>query len=75
MLLYFLSREKYGLYNERKVIIMFSEIRKTERPYKDDPDYRYWFNIMVDSRIGSDRWNEAMCKMDEIQAKYESVNK
>lgn len=55
---------------------MFSEIRKTEKTYtyKDDPDYRYWFNIMVDSRIGSDRWNEAMYKMDEIQAKYESVN-
>ena len=57
---------------------MFSEIReirKTEITYEDDPDYRYWFNIMVDSRIGSDRWNEAMHKMDEIQAKYESVNK
>ena len=51
---------------------MFSEIRKTEKTYKDDPDYRYWFNIMVDSRIESDRWNEAMHKIDEIQAKYTS---
>ena len=57
---------------------MFSEIReirKTETTYEDDPDYRYWFNIMVDSRIGSNKWNEAIHKMDEIQAKYESVNK
>ena len=54
---------------------MFKKKKKTEKTYKDDPDYRYWFNIMVDSRIGSDRWNEAMHKIDEIQAKYESANK
>ena len=55
---------------------MFREIRKTEKTYtcKDDPDCRYWSNVMLDSRMGSDRWNEAMYKMDEIQAKYESVN-